>query len=306
MIDGVKVTLGICVLTEKMGALQIVEKAIKEGVDEIILLTPNLHIIHFLAEKVSDKETNIHFILEPKRRGKSVAVNEILSHASGDLIVMASADVRLAEGAIKNLVRKMLSDPDIGAVDSNVSLMNSRNSISNRIAHITWLLHNLTMAKLNCEERLGHIAGDLYCIRRGIVQKIPDDIINDDAYIAMSIRLKGFKVARCKEAKCYILGPQNPIDYLLQRSRVIRGHFQLLHYLKRFPTVLEFLIFKDIHKMFSIIGEAVKHLKPSEILLFFIAILLEAMAVIMASIKSFLRNNESIWTIVNSTKELFS
>jgi len=306
MIEGVKVTLGICVLTEKVGALQIIETAIKEGVDEIILVTPNLHVIRFLAKSVSNKEANIHFILEPRRRGKSIAINEILSRASGDLIVMASADVKLAEGAIKNLVKKMLSEPSVGAVDSNVFLMNSKNSISNRIAHITWLLHNLTMAKLNGEERLGHIAGDLYCIRRGIVHEIPDNIINDDAYIAMSIRLKGFKVVRSREAKCYILGPQNPVDYLLQRSRVLRGHFQLLYHLKKFPTVLEFLILRDIRKVFSIIGEAIKHLKLPEIPLFFIAILLEVMAIIMAFIKSFLRGNENLWTIVNSTKEPFS
>lgn len=305
-INNARVTLGICVLTEKRGVLEILKIAIKEGVDEVIIVTPNVYIIRFLTERINDGKVDVHFILEPRRRGKSAAINEILSRASGDLIVMASADVKLVEGAIESLVKKILSEPNIGAVDSNVSLMNKKNSISNRIAHITWLLHNLTMTKLDSEERLGHIAGDLYCIRRGIVHKIPDNIINDDAYIAMRIRLKGFKVVRSEEAKCYILGPQNPVDYLLQRSRVIRGHFQLLCHLRKFPTVLEFLVFKDIRKVFLIIGETIKHLKPSKIPLLFIAMLLEVTAIIIAFIKSFLKGNVYLWAIANSTKELFS
>jgi len=303
----IKITMGICALFEK-SLLNLINDAIKEKVDEIIIVTPNPKIDKLIKIYSQRYECNIiKLILEDKRRGKSAAINEILRNASGDIIIMASADVKIEEGAIKNIVQRLLSDENIGAVDSHVSLMNSNNGISNNVAHFTWLIHNLTMIELDSTGRLGHIAGDLYCIRKGIINEIPEDIVNDDAYIAMKIQLSGYRVIHETKSKCYIYGPKNPVDYIIQRSRVLYGHLQLFKLLKKYPTTFEFLLFyKKPQKTLNILKRAIALFRVKGVFTLFIAIITEFLAIVFMLLYYEILGKGSkanIWRVVSSTKD---
>jgi cellulose synthase/poly-beta-1,6-N-acetylglucosamine synthase-like glycosyltransferase len=298
-----KVTLGICALVERRGVDQLIRKAFREGVDEIILVTPNAH----LAEEVKKANCNVKIINEDRRRGKSAAVNEIFRNSSGDIIIMASADIEIKNGAITRLLKRITSDENLGMVDSHVILKNRKNKFFTSVVNSTWLLHNLTMIELSDKDRLAHVAGDLYVIKRGIINKIPECIVNDDAFIAMIARLKGYRVLHEPTAICYILGPQNPYDYVLQRSRVLYGHFQILKYFGRPPTTFQFAIINKPLTAMSIMKKAVKRLRIKGILHLLIASFLEVLSILYLMIFFVLIGKKPIiWRVATTTKEDFN
>jgi len=302
----VSVTLGICALIEERGVIQLIKEGFKEGVNEVILVTPNKKLAK-TVQMTFNNSPSINIILEGKREGKSAAINKILRRATGDIIVMASADVRIKKGSIKKLVKKMIDEGDnVGAVDSHVILLDSGKKFFNKVVNFTWTLHNLTMMQLNNNGRLGHVAGDLYALRKGLVSRIPAEVINDDAYIAMIIKLKGYDVLHEDEAICYILGPQNPYDYIVQRSRVLYGHFQIYKILKRYPTTFQFTAFKRPLFAVNIFKRAMKHFGAAGILYILTGLLLEFLAILHASLYVIKRSSPLRWKLAMTTKKLFT
>jgi cellulose synthase/poly-beta-1,6-N-acetylglucosamine synthase-like glycosyltransferase len=299
-----KVTLGICALVEMNGTVQLIKKSLENGVSEIILVTPNPQIEEEIKRQFATY--NVKIIKEVNRRGKAVAINQILKHSSGDIILIASADIRVENGAIYSLLKRLASEDNIGMVDSHVLLLNPKDRFFTSITNSIWALHNITMIELNDKERLAHVAGDLYVIRSGIIKKIPEHIVNDDAYIAMVAKLKGYKVLHETSAKCYILGPQNPYDYILQRSRVLYGHFQILRYFGKPPTTFQFTIISQPHTSMTILKKAVKILRFEGILPLVIASILEVASLYYCLVCFVVfKRKPTKWKIVGSTKETF-
>ena len=74
---------------------------------------------------------------------------------------------------------------------------------------------------------LARHATEIFCIRKGIVKKIPIETINDDAFIAVIAKSKGWLIKYSAEAKVSICGPKTFQEYFQQRRRIIFGHYQL-------------------------------------------------------------------------------
>lgn len=301
----VKVTLGICALIEKRGVIQLIKDGFKEGIDEVILVTPNKQLIKEV-EYLFQKFNSIKIVCENNRRGKAKAINEVLKHSSGDIILMASADIKIKSGSMRRLIEKIVEEDNIGAVDSCAVLLNSEKNFFTKIVNFTWLLHNFTMTQLDNEDRLGHVAGDLYALRRGIINEVPENIVNDDAFIAMMVKLKGYKVLHESEAICYILGPENPYDYILQRSRILYGHFQIFKTFKKYPTTLEFTAIEKTSTAINVIKTAIKRCGIKIIFYIFIASMLESLAALYFLTSPVLKKNiPTKWKIVSTTKTNF-
>jgi len=299
-----KVTLGICALIEKEGVKQLIRRSFKEGVDEVVLVTPNSQLAREVKKQYANY--NVKIIIENNRKGKSAAINEIFRNSSGDVILMASADIKVKDGTITKLIKLITSEDNIGIVDSHVLLRNQKGKFFTSVVNSAWLLHNLTMIELNNKNRLGHVAGDLYIIKQGIIRKIPEYIINDDAFIAIVARLKGYKVLHEPTAICYILGPQNPYDYILQRSRVLYGHFQILRYFGRFPTTFQFTIVRKPLIAIDIARKAIRKIGIKRIFQFFIALFLETLSIFYLLVFFILMGKKpNMWKIVITTKKDF-
>ena len=56
---------------------------------------------------------------------------------------------------------------------------------------------------LNDAGLAGH-ASEVFCVRRGIVHKIPSEIVNDDAYIAVTAKKKGWLIKYEPRASVFI------------------------------------------------------------------------------------------------------
>ena len=109
-----------------------------------------------------------------------------------------------------------------------------------------------------------------------------------------------------EEAICYILGPQDPYDYIVQRSRVLYGHFQIYKILKRYPTTFQFTAFKRPLFAINIFKSAIRHFGAASILYILTALLLEFLAILYASLYVIKRSSPLTWKLAMTTKKLFT
>jgi len=172
-----------------------------------------------------------------------------------------------------------------------------------RVSNLLWDVHNRTLDELDGNGRLGHVAGDLLAVRRELVDKLPD-VINDDAYLALRVQEKGFQIKRVHDALVWIAGPRSPIDYVSQRSRVLRGHLQLIGLFGKMPSTFEFQVLRKPRQYLGLLVKTVAGLGASQILPMFIAGSLELLSIHVALISSLAKRKHKPWRIAQTTKQI--
>ena len=298
------ISVGICASNERqnIGLLleDLINQKLKPGYEltEIIVVSSgSTDLTNEIIYEINKKDKRIKPIIEKERYGKANAVNKILKMAEGDLLFLISADVHLIEGSIIKLAE--VFSGNIGGADCGVGLLNSNESVVDFISNCLWEMRNVAR-----KFELNDMAGDMFVIRTGIVDKIPEKIINDDAYLALMIRKKGWETVHVEDKLVYIMAPRTVKDYILQRERIIWGHKQLKESIGMEPSTLTFTIIKKPFKTLNMFVHEIRYIGMLNYYKVVIGVFLE----IIANILTIIYNNNLTryikWKRIGSTKNL--
>jgi cellulose synthase/poly-beta-1,6-N-acetylglucosamine synthase-like glycosyltransferase len=296
------VSIGICAVTEIENTLQLTGQILATSdpgisIKELIVATPN----RYLARELEGFDKRLVVLLEDKREGKALAINRIIRRATGDILVLASADIKLGRTSIPRLVHSLTENESWGAVDSRVELVNGDARLMDRVCTLLWEVHNGILDQLDGDDRLGHVAGDLWAVRRDLIGEIPNTI-NDDAYLALMINRKGSAIHRVWNSLVWIAGPRSPAEYVAQRSRILLGHFHLIRDFKAVPTTFEFTLPVRLGRNMRTLTETVRRLGPSYLMSLFVASFLELVSIQVALVSLLTRRKPRPWRIAHTTK----
>ena len=187
-------------------------------------------------------DARIVLIKEPERRGKSSALNRILTRYQGDILVLVNGDARLLPGSLSGLVQEFDGDDRVQLACGLPTPDASPNPILDMIEAVWWRLHNRTLLTLSDRGSANHCCDELMALRRGFADSIPQDVVNDGAYFGVLGALRGLTVRFCPNAIVIVETPSNLSGLLRQRRRIVRGHRQVVRLLGRRPSTLEGLV----------------------------------------------------------------
>ena len=195
-----QLTVGICAYNEEKNIGHLFENIFLEqqvAVDcEVLVVcsgcTDNTVKI---VQDYAKKEQRLLVHVEKERTGKASAINDILSNATGKVILFISADTLPHKRCFERLVSK-LEDSKVGLVCGKPLPINNSNSLSDKLVQILWQSHDYVFQHLSVEGVARH-ASEVFCIR-----------------------------AYDPEAVVSICGPKTFSDYFRQRKRVLIGHWQ--------------------------------------------------------------------------------
>jgi len=246
----------------------------------------------------------IRLIEEAERRGKAAAVNKALSTSTGDLLVFIPADVLPARDGIYHLLQPF-RDPSVVAV-SGRPVQDPAYQKGGLIGYLMNLTHRLwsrLMGVLNEMGAVAHCSGEFMAIRAGVVARIPEDCVADDAYISIMARRRGV-VKFAPEAVCYNLAPSNLKDYVSQRRRWLFGHLQVRRLTGEYPTVMDTLILTRPWLALRVVAEEVRsHLRGLPFLL--CAGLLEILILLLVVLDVLRGRQYAVWPMIKSTKPTY-
>jgi cellulose synthase/poly-beta-1,6-N-acetylglucosamine synthase-like glycosyltransferase len=171
-------------------------------------------------------------------------------------------------------------------------------SLVGRLVQALWFFHNHVFIELN-DAGLARHASEVFCIRKGIVEKIPSETVNDDAYIAVVARKKGWLIKYEPRASVSISGPKTLIDYIRQRRRIIFGHYQIRKLTGETPQYLVHLAPQHPRKVFQL---ALWLCAQSGVPTFFVFSEIELLLNASAILDLLLGKNYARWSIAASTK----
>jgi biofilm PGA synthesis N-glycosyltransferase PgaC len=214
-------SVGIMAFNEEANVGRLLESLIQQRlktvmITEIVVVasgcTDNTEVI---VRDWAQREPRIRLLVQEKRAGKAVAINEYLPLAKEKVLVLCSADLLPEPDAIEQLVAP-LADPEVGMTSSRPVPVNDRERFMGFAAHMLWDLHhqiNLTSFK----------AGEMIAMRK-VFERIPFHTAVDEASIEPVIRGQGYRVQYVPTAIVYNKGPETVADFLRQRRRIYAGH----------------------------------------------------------------------------------
>jgi cellulose synthase/poly-beta-1,6-N-acetylglucosamine synthase-like glycosyltransferase len=252
-----------------------------------------------IVHEYSKRDPRVRPYIESERKGKASAVNYILHNARGSAILFVSADTLPSRRCFPRLLSK-IQLPNVGVVCGHPVPINNSNHFVGKLVNILWGFHDYTFEQLN-DAGLARHATEIFCIRKGIDDKIPSETVNDDAYIALTAKKKGWLIKYETESRVSICGPQTFPDYFKQRRRVLFGHHQVKKTTGEAPQHLLYLLpLYPIQVMKLLRWLFMKYDLPT--LIAFISIELGLNTAAMAD--SILRKPYTKWSVLSSTKNL--
>lgn len=166
------------------------------------------------------RDPRVKLIEQPKREGKTSAVNQFIAAAQTDICVLESGDTIPHEYAVEHMVR-MFADPNVGMVGAHKVPVNTPDHIAGLLTHL-----RLRMEHELCLEipRLGEMIAF-----RKVFERIPADVAMDEAFVEAFIVKRGMEVKYAPDAIVYNTGPTTIGDFMRQRRRNHAGHLFLKH-----------------------------------------------------------------------------
>lgn len=253
-----------------------------------------------IAKTYANKDKRVIVFHEEPRRGKASSINRIMSLSSSKILAIISGDLRITDNSfLRKLVRRLAKE-DVGMVVAKVVPTNDPDSIVGFMGHLLWRIHN----KLHIiQQEMGLVshAGEAFAFKKEYVSFIPEDVINDDAYIALHLQLKGFKVSYEKGSIAYNRAPSNIVELILQRTRVLAGHNQLMKRVGKKPDTIHNLFLKRPLLALNILVSEISSLTKGNMIKL-LATLMFLFTELISYILSFVQKHSNIWKPIRSTK----
>jgi len=167
-----------------------------------------------------ERDARIKLIEQPRREGKTAAINAFLQVAAEDICVVESGDTLPHESAIEHMVR-MFQDPTVGMTGAHKVAVNTPEHVAGLFTYL-----RLQMEHELCLEipRLG----ELIAFRK-VLDHIPPDVAMDEAFVEAFVIQRGMQVRYAPDAVVYNTGPTSIGDFVRQRRRNHAGHLYLQH-----------------------------------------------------------------------------
>lgn len=255
---------------------KLLDVVISSDVDRIVLMYGGCATDTNYLEQIGDPR--LFFEFETQRLGKCVALNRSLKYVKGDYVFLLSGDISISPDIFSSSVLSFTDN--VGVVIPKVTPRESR-GLAGIIGSVLWNLHDVELSYLSHNGFNAH-GGEFLAIRTSLLSELPP-IVNDDAYLCINARGKGYRVLYNDRLTVSNLIPSTLGDLFQQRIRINFGHLELMK-MKMDPLVMTTLVRSDRKRFFAIMLSFIRKY-PRELLVLPLACILETFSLIIASMK---------------------
>lgn len=177
-----------------------------------------------LVKKYS--QVGVELLFESERRGKMAAINRAVPHARGEIIIFSDANNLYQPQTIKELVAPF-SDPQIGAVSGAKTITKGGSKVG-QSEGLYWKYEAFIKKQESRLNSCTTVAGEVWAIRKEAYLPPPDNIINDDFYMAMLILKQGYRLVYAPDAASVERSSSSAQGEITRRKRIIAGRYQAI------------------------------------------------------------------------------
>ncbi|MFO7680219.1 MAG: glycosyltransferase family 2 protein [Chloroflexota bacterium] len=178
----------------------------------------------YASSRVGPPSVDLNY--EPARRGKMAAINRAMPRAAGEIVVFSDANNFYQAETLRELV-KPFADASVGAA-SGAKVIAKGDGVLGESEGLYWRYEAFIKEKETAVHSSVGVAGEMLAIRRRLFEPPPDDIINDDFYIAMRLLHRGYRVVYVPTARSTERISPTAQDEMARRTRIVAGRYQAI------------------------------------------------------------------------------
>lgn len=171
-----------------------------------------------IIESYAAANPRVKLFMQPKREGKTAAINVFLANAAEEICLLESGDTLPDEDAVEHLVR-MFADPTVGMTGAHKIPVNTPDHMVGLFTHLRLRLEHQLCLEI---PRLGEMIAF-----RKVFNRLPPDVAMDEAFVEALVVKRGMQVRYAPDAVVYNTGPNTVKDFVRQRRRNHAGHLYL-------------------------------------------------------------------------------
>ena len=191
-----------------------------------------------IGQAVAREDPRLRVLVQPTRRGKAAAIQEILDRVEGETVVLLNSDAIARAGAVSALLAKGVGKAAPFAVMARPVIAEALEGDWDKTLEWMWDLHHEYHLDLLADGRGTHLSDELLLLGGPKFPPMPEGVINDGSYLAVWLRQRGGGCWYAPEALVEIDTPLSRADHLRQRRRIHVGNFQVARLLGSPPATL--------------------------------------------------------------------
>ena len=173
-----------------------------------------------IARDYAARDPRVQLVVGGTRAGKPTAVNRMLELATGEVLLMTDIRQPLERGCLRALTTR-LAPPEVACVSGNLVLPTTAG------AGVYWRYENaLRDHEARFRSMLG-VTGPIYVIRKVDLPGIPTDVVLDDMWIPLRLRLQGRLLLFAEGAVAHDQVFDDEREFG-RKVRTLAGQYQLL------------------------------------------------------------------------------
>lgn len=250
-----------------------------------------------IVKELMKVDKRIRLIVQKERRGKASALNIVLRKYRGDFLLVIDADVKTRVKSISLLLRQMRER--VGVVTGRAVPIGNK-SVAEKLTRVLIDLYYFSQQYFIKKRGFCCVTGELFVVRRGICNRIPKDIVNDDTYIGVMCKLKNYKIILEEKAEVYFKSPMTMSDLISRLKRFLYGHFKIREKTGISPPVLSMNPIREIKIFLRFVRK-----RWHEFPYIFLACIISLYVILVVKIERLKKENPyKIWKIAYTTKFL--
>ena len=140
-------------------------------------------------------------VLDLPRRGKIATLNEAVTRATGDILVLSDANSIFTPMSLVELVRPF-SDPSVGCVAGDQRYYPKTNRDNTAGEHAYWNFDRQMKLWQSAAGSATSATGSIYALRRALFERVPNGV-TDDFFVSTGAIRRGFRLVFAADAVAY-------------------------------------------------------------------------------------------------------
>ena len=166
-------------------------------------------------------------IILPEPRGKAIALNTAVRHATGEVLVFFDVRQQVDRDAVTELC-SCLNDIEVGAVSGELLLEDALGRPAGDALGLYWRIEKLVRRLESQTGSVVGVTGAIYAMRRELYRDLPAGTILDDVLVPMNVARAGKRVifqpsARARDRIFTATGKE-----FTRKARTLTGNYQLI------------------------------------------------------------------------------
>lgn len=169
----------------------------------------------------------IQVLINQLSSGKACGLNDAISLATGEIVVLTDARQKLESGSIR-LLMENFADPEVGCVSGALMLGNSESGETGKGMGLYWRVEKKIRELESESGSVVGATGAIYAVRRELFAPLPEGTILDDVYIPMQAVRQGTRVIFDSRARAWDSPDLGAEREFSRKVRTLSGNYQLV------------------------------------------------------------------------------